>query len=325
MKNHRYNKAKSDIKESFRMSKEEKRKLDSRLFDAIKIQGPIDPIESPYVKLSRITVLLRREIVYIVALFVIVILGGGSTIVSAERAVPGDFLYPIKIGITETVRSGLTIGKNAKAGLEVWKTGRRLAEAEVLAVYGKLDSITRTELSRLIDVSEESFYAVSNTMEEGGFIREAQAAQEQYDIQLSVHDRILLMLQNHIDESQAKEIEELRNSIKSRNDETATTTVIKSIADQISYTATKLRVESLINRAESIIGQNYEYSSDLQKSIIDETKKLLTSAKKSLEEASKLESSGKLNDAVGFMILSKRAAEESYLSLRNIFLLRSEK
>lgn len=57
---------------------------------------------------------------------------------SAEQAVPGDALYPVKVKFNEEVRSSLTLSPYEKVTWETERLNRRIAEARVLASEGKL-------------------------------------------------------------------------------------------------------------------------------------------------------------------------------------------
>lgn len=58
--------------------------------------------------------------------------------VVAERSVPGDILYPVKVHFTEEIRSQLAVSPYAKIELETRLMERRIAEARLLADEGKL-------------------------------------------------------------------------------------------------------------------------------------------------------------------------------------------
>lgn len=68
----------------------------------------------------------------------ILVIGGllmsGSVSLAAEKTVPGDALYPIKIHVNEQVRGALAVTPKAKADWDVQKAERRLVEVEKLAV-----------------------------------------------------------------------------------------------------------------------------------------------------------------------------------------------
>lgn len=58
--------------------------------------------------------------------------------VLAERALPGDVLYPMKVQINEEVRASLSFSPYAKIEWETTRLERRLAEARSLASVGRL-------------------------------------------------------------------------------------------------------------------------------------------------------------------------------------------
>ena len=61
-----------------------------------------------------------------------------SVPVAAERAIPGDVLYPVKVQFTEEIRSTLSLTPYAKVAWETQRLERRIAEAQLLASEGKL-------------------------------------------------------------------------------------------------------------------------------------------------------------------------------------------
>ncbi|MDP3741459.1 MAG: DUF5667 domain-containing protein [bacterium] len=70
----------------------------------------------------------------------IVVLLTAGTSIAAEKAMPGDMLYPIKITVNEEARAFVSFDSEAKAEWEIRRTERRLEEAEHLAAQGRLDA-----------------------------------------------------------------------------------------------------------------------------------------------------------------------------------------
>ena len=66
-------------------------------------------------------------IVIIVAILVAV---SGTTAVVAESSLPGDVLYPMKVGVNENLRAGFTLTSQGRAGWNVRRAERRLEEIE---------------------------------------------------------------------------------------------------------------------------------------------------------------------------------------------------
>ncbi len=56
----------------------------------------------------------------------------------AERALPGDILYPMKVQFNEELRAGLSLNTYAKVEWETTRLERRIAEARLLAKEGRL-------------------------------------------------------------------------------------------------------------------------------------------------------------------------------------------
>ncbi len=65
---------------------------------------------------------------------------------SAEQAVPGDTLYPVKVKFNEEVRSSLTLSPYKKVTWETERLNRRIAEARVLVSEGRLTTEVEAEV-----------------------------------------------------------------------------------------------------------------------------------------------------------------------------------
>lgn len=79
--------------------------------------------------------------------FVLVIaVVGSSTAYAAEGAVPGDFLYTLKVNISEPIRTALAISSEARAEVHARLAERRMEEAQVLAARGTLTADVKAGL-----------------------------------------------------------------------------------------------------------------------------------------------------------------------------------
>lgn len=65
---------------------------------------------------------------------------------AAERSVPGDILYPVKVRITEEVREQLSFTGYQKIAWETERVERRIAEARLLASQGRLTEETEAAI-----------------------------------------------------------------------------------------------------------------------------------------------------------------------------------
>ena len=70
--------------------------------------------------------------------------------VVAERAVPGDVLYPVKVSFNEELRSTLALSPYQKVEWETARLERRIAEARLLANEGKLTPEVEAEVAEAV-------------------------------------------------------------------------------------------------------------------------------------------------------------------------------
>jgi len=68
----------------------------------------------------------------------------------AERAVPGDVLYPVKVQFNEELRSSLSLSPYAKVAWETQRLERRISEARLLALEGKLTEETELKVAAAV-------------------------------------------------------------------------------------------------------------------------------------------------------------------------------
>src|SRR3989344_6955837 len=79
-------------------------------------------------------------------ILILTMLIGGGVAVGAEKSLPGDPLYSVKVGFNEEVRGWLSVSEEAKANWEVERAHRRLEEAEALASNGSLSLEARENI-----------------------------------------------------------------------------------------------------------------------------------------------------------------------------------
>lgn len=132
--------------------------------------------------------LLLARMPMMAAALVLAVLGGGSAL--AEGSVPGDVLYPVKIGVTEPARSLIAFTQVDKIEWETERAERRLAEAELLAASGELDEETGEELSAQFEVALAKAEAGIEVLDDRQPDEAADVAAE-LAIALDSHSRIL--------------------------------------------------------------------------------------------------------------------------------------
>lgn len=83
----------------------------------------------------------------ITASLLIVSIAGASVSYAAERAMPGDMLYPVKMHVNEKFESSIAVTPKARAAVAAKHAERRLKEAEMLAAKSALDPANQKMLA----------------------------------------------------------------------------------------------------------------------------------------------------------------------------------
>lgn len=124
-----------------------------------------------------------------ILLILAILLGGGATF-AAEKTLPGDALYPVKIVINENVRSWLAFSDQAEAALQAKLAERRLEEAEKLATKSRFDSKVAVDLENNF---EEHAGKINDRVAHFAEKDRAQAAEvnADFDAALKAHEKIL--------------------------------------------------------------------------------------------------------------------------------------
>lgn len=174
----------------------------------IQIQSVPSPLSYWFVMVSR-TSAMACAVIFVV----------GSVSYAARGSLPGQALYPVKVGFNEKVQSMLTLSPEASATLAVDQAAQRLAEIETLASTGKLDSVTQAQAEKRF---EESFAEASkrvDTLKASGNILMAAAVSEDLESKLDTH---LGAIAGIAETSQSREaVANIAYSVKSKLDDAA--------------------------------------------------------------------------------------------------------
>ena len=76
----------------------------------------------------------------------LVLSAGGGAALAAEAALPGDFLYPLKVHVNEEVMAKFNLSAEAKAAFETDLAERRITEVQQLTAMGRINTAIRDEL-----------------------------------------------------------------------------------------------------------------------------------------------------------------------------------
>jgi len=152
--------------------------------------SPQAPVRSPlsFLRMAVNTPFLH-PLPFVALLLILVVTT--STAAAAEGALPGDFLYPIKVHVNEEVRSALTFDTSKRADWEIERAERRIEEATQLAVEDRLPDETREELAQQVETHVSTALALVTPSDTARLEASEQGVAEmhtQSDIQPS-HDK----------------------------------------------------------------------------------------------------------------------------------------
>lgn len=133
---------------------------------------------------------------------VVVLLVGGSTLFAAEGALPGDTLYPVKVGVNEEVKGFFVVGDENVIAWHEERVSTRLKEAETLAQAGKLSDAAQAQVEAYFDSNIQEFNAKLETIKKTD-LDTATVAATRFETVLKVHQSLLNKI---IEEDQTKEI-----------------------------------------------------------------------------------------------------------------------
>ena len=154
----------------------------------------------------------------VVMLLAIVLTAGGGLGLAAEKSLPGDTLYPIKVGVNEEVRGWLMASEKDKTNWEIQRVEKRLAEAEELASDGSLDVEAREKIEANFEAHAERVNQRIEKFEDKEDFQTATDVSSKFETSLKAHQMILNRLTVDSNEEIKKEIQPIEARVKSRAD-----------------------------------------------------------------------------------------------------------
>lgn len=126
------------------------------------------------------------------ALLIALMVTAGGTSFAAQNAVPGELLYPVKIGLNENLRGAVAFDANAKAELHAALLAERLEEAQTLADEGRLEGSLAIQVRKNIEAQfDRTYLASAEANAEVGALVRSQIAQSRSTFQSTLENGVL--------------------------------------------------------------------------------------------------------------------------------------
>jgi len=117
----------------------------------------------------------------------IVAVGTGGVAYASHDALPGDTLYPVKVGVVERLESAMLYDAKTRATWNAILAERRLSEAAALAVRGELDEETRLKLEERFEYHAARSAIAADEVRAKGNVAVALAVHSDLEARLAAH------------------------------------------------------------------------------------------------------------------------------------------
>lgn len=192
-----------DRADTIRMTADEKAGIRSRLSAYMTMRPLRGDAASQPAKQVRGIFRLSPKLMPFFAVFLSLLLAGGGVSYAAERTVPGDVLYPVKVHVNEGVRAALAVNDESKAEWEAERVERRLDEARALLESKDIPSERFDDLEERFAEHEERVEATIDRIEEKKGSEFAVRFSSHLEASLAAHQAILDRLAKEADEDRA--------------------------------------------------------------------------------------------------------------------------
>lgn len=258
-----------------------------------------------------------------------ILLVSGSATYAAETALPGDFLYPIKIHVNERVVGALKSDGLAKAEWESEKAERRFQEAELLATMGRLNPKAREEIQQSIEENLHAFSVFTALLPEknASTTEKTRRAHVRLEAKIDAHSKILERLQDYTTHTQQVEVKHLELGVRKKAAEIQEAK--PKLAEKEPEKKLESKKEALVDRMqktrEAIEAEKQVARVGLEQHILEDGSQSLEIARRALIYAEIEKTEGKPEKAYSSLVDSEKATEEALTQLNQIQLFGGKK
>lgn len=313
------------------LTNSEKLELKSKLDFYVNKNTPNIPVKSSWY--SQVSFLHMKMYSTAFAVLLLAVVGVG-TYSEAEKSLPGDTLYSLKVGVIEPLKYTAATTEVEKANLEALNLDTRLREAEILEVQGKLTDAVSDDLQKRISSHSESFNKILTELNSQKKLAYDSDLEIDFEARMNAHSRVIDSIQ---DSTQGSNITKIKKYIVKKDEVGADSPVVMTMAKSMMFSSEaslavattsdnigtstdnifnqrKKDTEEIIKSARKNIEKNRK-SLKANKKILDEAESLISDAEKSLNDADMQIQSGDREGAKQFLINSRIRAKEANTSM----------
>ena len=178
---------------TFSLSSEEKKLMMSRVSLIMQETPYLAPaIKTPYYHKALLIFERNKYASVFLTLAFISVLSGAGTSLAAQKALPEDILYPVKVHVTEKLKSAFTFGASANAKLETEQANTRLSEAEEITKKREFTDKDKKWLGESFQKHSKEVKKLSGELKAQGKLEAAAKVDADFDDVLKNHQKTLL-------------------------------------------------------------------------------------------------------------------------------------
>ena len=144
----------------------------------------------------------------------VIIFGGIGISFAAERALPGDILYPVKVGVNEEARGLVAISDEKKVKWLATVAERRIEETEMLVKENRFDSASKEKIEKNFGENTKKLEEKLRSIAEKNDSERAEEVSRNLEDALERHEEVLKELSEERSESR-EEINSVLGNVKS--------------------------------------------------------------------------------------------------------------
>lgn len=217
----------------------------------------------------------------LLAVMLVVASGAGITY-AAEKSLPGDILFPVKVGVTEEVRGMFARSEEARVEWLIDVAERRLEETEELASENRLDAKAKSQIAASFSEKTGELKDRLVSLEQRENLNISADATSRIETSLMAHQDILSKLSEREGESK-DEINSVLEDVK------LVSISVKEVRKNFEGDVLAKKESSLRLATESRLKASFE--------AIDEAKKVLESADDTLDQETREKAQAMIREA----------------------------
>ncbi|MCR4261059.1 MAG: DUF5667 domain-containing protein [Candidatus Colwellbacteria bacterium] len=209
----------------------------------------------------------------------------GGTALAANSSLPGDFLYPVKVGMNEQIRGALAFTGEAKAGYQGDLAMKRIEEIEQLVAEGDIEVVLKEKIEERFEKHSEKTLSLIEELEAKGNFEAAAAVGARFEASLEAHNELIARISDDSDAIKAR-IESTLQRLRARLD-VATKARVEAEA----------RLESGGSEARARVGATIEANEEQSERAIVSAKDNFTKYESKLSDLAKTAVQSKITSA----------------------------